>query len=218
MHHSYARVGGVRDDLPRGFIERAHGVLAQVRKKLRDIDTLLMGNDIIFARTKNVGVLPADVAISFGCSGPVIQGSGVPMDPRKDEPYEKYSEVEFDVPVGKVGDAYDRLWVLMQRMWESCKIVEQCLDKLPSGQYVNAKAAGKKVKLDGEIYVRTENPLGVMGYYLVGNGKEEPYRLKMRTASFSNVSVLPAMLPGQLLPDLIAILGSIFFVVGDVDR
>jgi len=140
------------------------------------------------------------------------------MDPRKDEPYEKYSEVEFDVPVGKVGDAYDRLWVLMQRMWESCKIVEQCLDKLPSGQYVNAKAAGKKVKLDGEIYVRTENPLGVMGYYLVGNGKEEPYRLKMRTASFSNVSVLPAMLPGQLLPDLIAILGSIFFVVGDVDR
>jgi len=218
MHHSYARVGGVRDDLPRGFIERAHGVLAKVRKKLKDIDTLLMGNDIIFARTKNVGVLPADVAISFGCSGPVIQGSGVPMDPRKDEPYEKYAEVEFDVPVGNTGDAYDRLWVLMQRMWESCKIVEQCLDKLPAGQYINAKSAGKKVKLDGETYVRTENPLGVMGYYLVGNGKEEPYRLKMRTASFSNVSVLPAMLPGQLLPDLIAILGSIFFVVGDVDR
>ena len=218
MHHSYARVGGVRDDLPLGFIQRAYGVLAQVRKRLKDIDTLLMGNDIIFARTKNVGVLPADVAISFGCSGPVIQGSGVPMDPRKDEPYEKYAEVEFDVPVGKTGDAYDRLWVLMQRMWESCKIVEQCLDKLPAGQYINAKAAGKKVKLDGEIYVRTENPLGVMGYYLVGHGKEEPYRLKMRTASFSNVSVLPAMLPGQLLPDLIAILGSIFFVVGDVDR
>ena len=83
---------------------------------------------------------------------------------------------------------------------------------------MNRKAAGKKVKLDGEIYVRTENPLGVMGYYVVGNGKEEPYRLKMRTASFSNVSVLPAILPGQLLPDLIAILGSIFFVVGDVDR
>lgn len=218
MHHSYARVGGLRDDLPRGFVEQAHGVLAKVRKKLKDIDRLLMGNEIIYARTKNVGVLPADVAISYGCSGPVIQGSGVPMDPRKDEPYEKYAEVEFDVPVGKVGDAYDRLWVLMQRMWESCKIVEQCLDKLPAGQYVNAKAAGKKVKLDGEIYVRTENPLGVMGYYLVGNGKEEPYRLKMRTASFSNVSVLPAMLPGQLLPDLIAILGSIFFVVGDVDR
>jgi len=218
MHHSYARVGGVRDDLPLGFIKRSSEVLASVRVKLKDFENLIMGNEIIHARTKNVGVLPAEVAISYGCSGPVLQGSGVAMDPRKDEPYEKYAEVEFDVPVGRNGDAYDRLWVLVQRMYESCKIVEQCLEKLPAGEYVNRKAAGKKVKLDGEIYVRTENPLGVMGYYVVGNGKEEPYRLKMRTASFSNVSVLPAILPGQLLPDLIAILGSIFFVVGDVDR
>lgn len=218
MHHSYARVGGVRDDLPLGFIKRSTEVLASLRVKLRDFENLIMGNEIIHARTKNVGVLPPEVAIGYGCSGPVLQGSGVAMDPRKDEPYEKYAEVEFDVPVGRNGDAYDRLWVLVQRMYESAKIVEQCLEKLPAGEYVNRKAAGKKVKLDGEIYVRTENPLGVMGYYVVGNGKEEPYRLKMRTASFSNVSVLPAMLPGQLLPDLIAILGSIFFVVGDVDR
>ncbi|MCJ7832671.1 MAG: NADH-quinone oxidoreductase subunit D, partial [Actinobacteria bacterium] len=218
MHHSYARVGGVRDDLPLGFIKRSAEVLDSLRVKLRDFENLIMGNEIIHARTKNVGVLPPEVAIGYGCSGPVLQGSGVAMDPRKDEPYEKYAEVEFDVPVGRNGDAYDRLWVLVQRMYESAKIVEQCLEKLPAGEYVNRKAAGKKVKLDGEIYVRTENPLGVMGYYVVGNGKEEPYRLKMRTASFSNVSVLPAMLPGQLLPDLIAILGSIFFVVGDVDR
>ena len=218
MHHSYARVGGVRDDLPLGFIKRSREVLAALRKKLRDFENLIMGNEIIHARTKNVGVIPPDVAIGYGCSGPVLHGSGVAMDPRKDEPYEKYAEVEFDVPVGRNGDAYDRLWVLVQRMYESAKIVEQCLEKLPAGEYVNRKAAGKKVKLDGEIYVRTENPLGVMGYYVVGNGKEEPYRLKMRTASFSNVSVLPAILPGQLLPDLIAILGSIFFVVGDVDR
>lgn len=218
MHHSYARVGGVKDDLPLGFIKHSGEVLAAVRAKLRDLEKLVMGNEIIFARTKGVGVLPAEMAISYGCSGPVLQGSGVAMDPRKDDPYEKYAEVEFDVPVGNAGDAYDRLWVLVQRMWESCKIVEQCLEKLPAGEYVNRKAAGKKVKLDGEIYVRTENPLGVMGYYVIGNGKEEPYRLKMRTASFSNVSVLSAMLPGQLLPDLIAVLGSIFFVVGDVDR
>lgn len=218
MHHSYARVGGVRDDLPLGFIKRSGEVLAALRVKLRDFENLIMGNEIIHARTKNVGVLPAEVAIGYGCSGPVLQGSGVAMDPRKDEPYEKYAEVEFEVPVGVNGDAYDRLRVLVQRMYESAKIIEQCLEKLPAGEYVNRKAAGKKVKLDGEIYVRTENPLGVMGYYVVGNGKEEPYRLKMRTASFSNVSVLPAILPGQLLPDLIAILGSIFFVVGDVDR
>jgi NADH-quinone oxidoreductase subunit D len=218
MHHSYTRVGGLKDDLPRGFVERMREAIPIVRTKLGDFENLIMGNDIIHARTVGVGIIPPEVAIAYGCSGPVIQGSGIPMDPRKDEPYEKYDEVEFDVPVGSNGDAYDRLWVLVQRMYQSCNIIEQCLDKLPAGDYVNKKAAGKKVKLDGEIYVRTENPLGIMGYYVVGDGKEQPYRLKMRTASFSNVSVLPAVLPGMLLPDVVAVLGSIFFVVGDVDR
>ncbi len=217
MHHSYCRVGGLKDDLPRGFLKESAGVLKWVRKKLKDFETLIMGNEIIFARTKGVGILPTDTAIAYGCSGPVLQASGVAMDPRKDQPYEKYGEVEFDVPVGRNGDAYDRLWVLVQRMWESCKIIEQCMEKLPAGQYVAPKLP-KKVSLDGEIYVRTENPLGLMGYYVVGDGKQQPYRMKMRTASFSNVSVLPVMLPGQLVPNLIAILGSVFFVVGDVDR
>jgi NADH-quinone oxidoreductase subunit D len=140
------------------------------------------------------------------------------MDPRKDDPYEKYGEVDFDVPVGRNGDCYDRLWVLVQRMWESCKIVEQCLDKLPPGPYVNPKLPKRMRIPEGEIYVRTENPLGLMGYYIVGDGSESPYRLKMRTASFSNVSLIPALLPGVLVPDLIAVLGSVFFVVGDVDR
>jgi NADH-quinone oxidoreductase subunit D len=139
------------------------------------------------------------------------------MDARKDEPYEKYAEVDFQVPVGSHGDSYDRLWILLQRMHESCNIVEQCLEKMPAGEYRAAKLP-KKLSLDGEVYVRTENPLGLMGYYLVGNCKKQPYRLKMRTASFSNISVLPAILPGTLIPDLISILGSIFFVVGDVDR
>ena len=122
------------------------------------------------------------------------------------------------MPVGENGDSYDRLWVLVQRMWQSCNIIEQCLEKLPAGQYVNPKLP-KSIKIpEGEIYVRTENPLGLMGYYLVGEGKKFPYRLKMRTASFSNVSMLPWILRGALLPDLIAILGSVFFVVGDVDR
>jgi NADH-quinone oxidoreductase subunit D len=217
MHHSYARVGGLKDDLPRGFLKQSAEVLKWTRAKLRDFESLIMGNEIIFARTKNIGVLPPDVAVAFGTSGPVLHASGVPMDPRKDEPYEKYSEVEFEVPVGQNGDCYDRLWVLVQRMWESCKIVEQCMDKLPAGQF-RASGLPKTIKMEGEVYVRTENPLGLMGYYLVGDGTKFPYRLKMRTASFSNVSVLPAMLPGTLLSDLIAILGSIFFVVGDVDK
>ncbi|HEX2090634.1 MAG TPA: NADH-quinone oxidoreductase subunit D, partial [Actinomycetota bacterium] len=127
MHHSYARIGGLKDDLPRGFLKHAWEVLDWIRKKLRDFETLIMGNEIIHARTKGIGILPPEVAIAYGCSGPVLQASGVPLDPRKDEPYEKYGEVEFNVPVGQSGDSFDRLWVLVQRMWESCKIIEQCL-------------------------------------------------------------------------------------------
>jgi NADH-quinone oxidoreductase subunit D len=218
MHHSFVRVGGLKDDLPRGFLARSAEVLAALRRLLREYDNLIMGNEIIFARTRGIGVLPAETAVAYGCSGPVLQASGVPMDPRKDTPYEKYGEVEFEVPVGSKGDSYDRLWVLVERVRQSCNIIEQCMDKLPPGPY---RASGLPKKLtfpEDEIYVRQENPLGVMGYYLVGNDKKTPYRLKMRTASFSNVSVVPALLPGTLLPDLISILGSIFFVVGDVDK
>jgi len=217
LHYSYVRPGGLKDDLPRGFLKQSAEVLAHVRKKLRDLDNLVMGNEIVMARTKDIGVITPEMGIAYGCSGPTLQASGVPMDPRKDAPYEKYGEVEFQVPVGRHGDSYDRLWVLVQRMHESCKIIEQCMERLPAGRYVADKLP-KKLSLEGEVYVRTENPLGLMGYYVIGNGKEQPYRLKMRTASFSNISVLPAMLPGTLLPDLIATLGSIFFVVGDVDR
>jgi NADH-quinone oxidoreductase subunit D len=218
MHHSYVRVGGLKDDLPRGFLKHSAEVLNWMRKKLRDFENLIMGNEIIHLRTKGIGILSPDVAAAYGCSGPVLHASGVPMDPRKDAPYEKYGEVEFDVPVGQNGDCFDRLWVLVERMWESCKIIEQCMDKLPPGQYVSPKLPKKIKPPIGEIYVRTENPLGLMGYYLVGDGNEYPYRLKMRTASFSNVAMIPALLPGTLVPDLIAILGSVFFVVGDVDR
>jgi NADH-quinone oxidoreductase subunit D len=218
MHHSYVRVGGLKDDLPRGFLKQSADVLKWTRAKLVDFENLVMGNEIIHARTKGVGVLPPDVACSYGCSGPVLQASGVAMDPRKDAPYEKYGEVEFDVPVGANGDCYDRLWILVQRMWESCKIIEQCMERLPAGQYIAAKLPKKIKPPTGEIYMRTENPLGLMGYYLVGDDNEYPYRLKMRTASFSNVAMIPALLPGTLVPDLIAILGSVFFVVGDVDK
>jgi NADH-quinone oxidoreductase subunit D len=217
LHHSYARVGGLKDDLPAGFLKRSAQVLADTRKRIKEFETLIMGNEIIFARTRGVGILPSDTAIGYGCSGPVLQASGVAMDPRKDEPYEKYGEVEFDVPVASDGDCYDRLWVLVERIKQSCDIIEQCMDKLPPGPY-RAPKLPKTMKYEGEVYVRTENPLGLMGYYLLGDGGTSPYRLKMRTASFSNVSVLPAMLPGTLVPDLVAILGSIFFVVGDVDR
>jgi NADH-quinone oxidoreductase subunit D len=218
MHHSFARVGGLKDDLPRGFLKRSAEVVAAVRALVREYEQLIMGNEIIFARCRDVGRLAAETAIAYGCSGPTIQASGVAMDPRKDEPYEKYAEVDFDVPVGQRGDSYDRLWVLVERVKQSCNIIEQCMDRLPPGPFRSSGLPKTLTIPEGEIYVRQENPLGVMGYYLVGEGKKTPYRLKMRTASFSNISVIPAVLPGQLIPDLISILGSIFFVVGDVDK
>ena len=217
MHFSYVRPGGLKDDLPRGWLQHSAEVLKQIRKKLVDFENLVMGNEIVFARTRGIGVISPEMAIGYGCSGPTLHASGVPMDARKDEPYAMYGEVEFDVPIGRNGDSYDRLWVLNQRMHESCKIIEQCMDRLEPGAYIAPKLP-KTLKLEGEVYLRTENPLGLMGYYLVGNGKKEPYRLKMRTASFSNISVLPALLPGMLLPDLLATLGSIFYIVGDIDR
>jgi NADH-quinone oxidoreductase subunit D len=217
LHYSYVRPGGLKDDLPRGFLKQSAEVLKHVRSKLLEYETLVMGNEIIHARTRGIGVLPGETALAYGCSGPVLHASGIGMDARKDEPYEKYGEVEFEVPVGQHGDSYDRLWVLLHRALQSCNIIEQCMDKLPAGEYRAAKLP-KTLKLDGEAYVRNENPLGLMAYYLVGNGKKQPYRLKMRTASFSNISVLPALLPGTLVPDLISILGSVFFVVGVVDR
>ncbi len=218
MHHSFARVGGLKDDLPFGFLARAREVLTAVRRVVDEYEHLIMGNEIIFARCRDIGIISRETAIAYGCSGPVAQASGVAMDPRKDEPYEKYAEVEFEVPVGERGDSYDRLWVLVERVKQSCNIIEQCIDKLPPGPY-RASGLPKTLKIpEGEIYVRNENPLGVMGYYVIGEGKKNPYRVKMRTASFSNVSVIPAVLPGVLIPDLISILGSIFFVVGDVDK
>ena len=178
-----------------------------------------MGNEIIFARCRNVGVLPAETWPSptvrrARCCRPAAW----PMDPRKDEPYEKYGEVEFEVPVGKTGDSYDRLWVLVERMKQSLQHHRAMHGEAARRQVPRRQAAQDADVREGEVYVRTENPLGLMGYYLVGDGKKQPYRLKMRTASFSNVSVIPAMLPGTLFPDLISIMGSIFFVVGDVDR
>ena len=157
-------------------------MLAAVRKSIRDYESLIMGNEIIFARCRNVGVIPTEMAVRVRhARARCCRRRGVAMDPRKDEPYEKYAEVEFEVPVGQTGDSYDRLWVLVERMKQSCNIIEQCMDKLPPGAFRAAKLP-KTLKLDGEIYVRTENPLGLMGYYVVGDGKKSPYRLKMRTA------------------------------------
>jgi NADH-quinone oxidoreductase subunit D len=217
MHFGFIRPGGLKEDVPRGFVELARKGITQLIHAIPDYETLLLGNEIFKQRTVGIGVLPADLAMEYGVSGPILRGSGVPYDVRKAEPYLIYDEFDFDIPVGKTGDAFDRFWVLIQEMRESAQIVEQALDGLPEGSHLGD--VPKRLNLAaGEVWSHAENPLGELGYYLVSNGDAKPYRMKIRTPSFSNVSVVPHMLRGAYVPDMIAILGSMFFVVGDIDR
>jgi NADH-quinone oxidoreductase subunit D len=164
-----------------------------------------------------VGVLPKEIAYSYGVSGPIARGSGIDFDVRKDEPYMVYDRFDFGVPIGTNGDCFDRFWVLVHEVVESAKIVEQAIEGLPSGPVV-----GKVPRViqapKGEVYVRCENSLGELGMYLVSDGDRRPYRLKIRTPSYSNVSALPYVLKDTYVADMIAILGSFFFVLGDIDR
>lgn len=217
MHFGFFRPGGLKEDVPRGFPDRALRAIRQLTAAIPDYEDLLMGNEIFKQRTVGVGILPPDLALEYGVSGPILRASGVPYDVRRAEPYLNYEEFDFDVPMGQGGDSFDRYWVLIQEMKESAKIVEQALEGLPSGSHIGA--VPKRLTLPpGEVYGRAENPLGEMGYYLVSDGDAKPYRMMIRTPSFSNISVVPHLLRGLYVPDLIAVLGSMFFVVGDIDR
>ncbi|MDQ3974169.1 MAG: NADH-quinone oxidoreductase subunit D [Actinomycetota bacterium] len=217
LHFTYNRVGGLKEDLPRGFLAASRRMVATVRVRNGEYRDLLQGNEIFHARTKGVGVLPAQVAVDYGVSGPTLHATGVPEDARVTEPYAKYGDVDVAVPVGSAGDSYDRFMVLLDRIDASCHIIEQVHERIPPGP-VNVKLPKVVKAPQGEIYVRTENPLGQGGYYVVSDGKKNPWRMKMRTPSFSNISMMPYLLEGALLSDMIAILGSVFFVVGDIDR
>jgi NADH-quinone oxidoreductase subunit D len=177
----------------------------------------LLGNEIFKQRTIGIGKLPQDVALSYGVSGPIARGSGIDIDVRKDEPYMGYEQFAFDVPNAPNGDCFDRFWVLVHEVVESAKIVEQAIEGLPAGPIL-----GKVPRViqapKGEVYVRTENSLGELGMYLVSDGDRKPYRLKIRTPSYNNVSALPYVLKDTFVADMIAVLGSFFFVLGDIDR
>ncbi|MGH3664663.1 MAG: NADH-quinone oxidoreductase subunit D [Egibacteraceae bacterium] len=217
LHFTYNRVGGLKEDLPRGFLSASRQMAKTVRVRNAEYRDLLEGNEIFGARTRGVGVLPGDVALDYGVTGPTLQATGVAEDSRATEPYCVYDRLDVRVPVGSNGDSFDRFLVLLDRIDASLDIIDQVLDQVPAGP-VNVKLPKIVKAPEGEIYVRCENPLGQCGYYLVSDGKKNPWRLKMRTPSFSNISVLPYLLEDVLLSDMIAILGSVFFVVGDVDR
>jgi len=230
FHPNFNRIGGVKpaygsgsatrkviQDLPRGFLAQTRAAMDKVLGSVDELEELVAGNEIILARTKGIGIIPPEVAASFGMSGPNLRASGVAFDLRKVSDYLPYDRFEFDVPVGSAGDCYDRWRVRLDEIRQAARIIQQAVDSIPSGP-LQAKVP-KVIKVPkGEVYVRAENPKGEMGYYLVSDGGQGPYRLKIRSASFSNISVLPWILEGVLVPDIIAIMGSLDFVLGDVDR
>lgn len=230
FHPNFNRIGGVKpaygsgsmtrkwiQDLPAGFFEETTQAMVRIREAVDQLEDLVAGNEIILARTKGIGVLPPEVGAAFGVSGPNLRASGVKFDLRKTENYLPYDKFDFDIPTGVNGDCWDRWKVRLDEIRQSCRIIEQAVAGIPSGP-LQAKVP-KVIKVPaGETYVRAENPKGEMGYYLVSDGGGGPYRLKIRSASFSNISILPWALEGVLVPDIIAIMGSLDFVLGDVDR
>jgi len=224
MHFMFNRVGGLKDDIPAGWPDRARAAIRRVRVRVRDdIDALVRGNEIFRARTRGVGVLSRDLAEGFGVSGPIARASGLDVDLRRDEPYLAYAELPPDVlrvVTRTEGDCLARFECLLDQVYVSLDIAAHCLDvldSLPVGP-INVRLPKVVKAPEGETYAWTENPLGINGYYLVSRGEKTPWRLKLRTASFNNVQVLAELLPGELLADMVAILGSMFFVVGDVDK
>jgi NADH-quinone oxidoreductase subunit D len=217
MHFGFFRPGGLKEDVPIGFFDQALKGVRQVIQRLPDYEDLLTGNEIFKQRTINVGVLSKEDAYSFGVSGPIARGSDIDLDVRVDEPYLVYDQFDFEVQSASHGDCFDRFWVLLHEVVESARIVEQAIEAVPSGP-IMGKVPRVIQAPEGEVYVRCENPLGELGMYLVSDGDKRPYRIKIRTPSFSNVSALGHILKGTLVADMIAILGSFFFVLGDVDR
>lgn len=230
MLYNYIWVGGLFYDLPVGFEERCQEFVQYFKPKLDELDEILTHNEIFIQRTANIGVLPADVAINYGCSGPVLRASGIKWDLRRIDGYSVYPELEFDIPVGKgevgaVGDCWDRYKVRVDEIRESVKIIEQCLGRLMkdfarSPEFDPRALMPKKVNLKAQsYYVRAENPKGELGFYFETQDKTDiPRRVKARGPSFNNLSVLPELGKGVLIADLIAILGSIDIVLGEVDR
>ncbi len=221
--YNYIRPGGLMRNIYPTFVQDALDIVKIVRETNLEVKNLLIDNKIFIERTANVGVMPLDVAINYGCSGPTLRGSGVSYDVRRAEPYLLYDKFDFDVCYGKglagtIGDSYDRNIVRVWEMEESCKIIEQAVKMVPDASFDVRVAVPKKITPKGEIYSKAENPKGELGFYIVGDGKNKPSRVKGRAPSFVNLSALPSISRGYMIADLIIILGSIDIVLGEIDR
>ncbi|MEV1166922.1 NADH-quinone oxidoreductase subunit D [Nonomuraea sp. NPDC049784] len=220
MHYMFNRVGGLKEDLPLGWLDRVSEAVAETRRRVPDIEDLILHNEIFIARTKGVGVLSREQIMQYGVSGPIARASGVDFDLRRDDPYLAYRELPVKVVTRHAGDCRSRFEVLFDQLKVSLDLADACVEhlrSLPPGP-INQRLPKVLKVPEGHTYAWTENPLGINGYYLVSKGDKTPWRLKLRSASYSNVQVLREMLPGHLVADMVAILGSMFFVVGDIDK
>ena len=217
LTYNYMRIGGVAYDLPKGVDEKIRDLIKYMRPRIDELEDLFTGNAIFLARTKNIGVIPKETAINYSVTGPNLRASGVKWDLRKEEPYLIYDKMQFDIPTGMEGDAWDRYKVRIEEMRQSLRIVEQAVLGLPEGD--PTVKVGRVVKPPaGEVYMRTENPRGELGFYLVSDGSVIPYRNKIRGPSFLNLAVLPDIVKGTKIADLICILGSLDILMGEIDR
>ena len=218
FHPNFDRIGGLKEDLPKGWIDETKATMKKLRRFCDEMEELLIGNEIYQARTRGIGLIPAEVALSYGLSGANLRGSGVDWDLRRDQQLPMaWDKCDWKVWTHPDGDVFARVWVRLQETREATKIVDQLVDSMPSGPIMAKVPRIIKVP-EGEAWVSTENPLGEMGYYVVSRGDTGPFRVKIRTASFNNISIASWVLRGVYVPDIIAILASLYFILGDIDR
>lgn len=218
---NYMSIGGVYQDLTDEIIQHIRDFLDQFNAKLDEIYNLYVSNDIFYSRTKGIGYLSKETAIDYGVTGPMLRASGVPYDVRKDEPYLTYDQVDFDIPISTKSDVLARFSVRFEEMKQSARIVRQALDKLPEGPFFNPKAKKSmmiRLRGEGEAYSRVESSKGEFGTYIVADGSVKPYRVRVRSPAFKNLSVMPELAKDVMIADLVAISGSIDLVFGEVDR
>jgi len=242
LHAAYIRPGGVHNDLPKGLLEDIESFCDSFPKVLNDLESLLTENRIFKQRSVDIGIITAEQAIEWGCSGPVLRASGVAWDLRKSQPYEVYEELEFNIPIGKNGDCYDRYLVRMEEMRQSLSLIKQCVIQMPKGPFVvdspkivppkrpdikhSMEALIQHFKLysegfhvpSGEVYAAVEAPKGEFGVYMEADGSNKPYRCKIRAPGFYHLQIIDEISRGHLLSDVVAILGSLDIVFGEVDR
>ena len=217
MMHNYFRVGGVKEDLPDSFEQLISGLMADLRSDVEECDKLLTYNEVFIARAKGVGAIDIETAVDYGLTGPCLRGCGMAYDVRKAEPYSVYDRLDFNVPVGLDGDTWDRYYVRVQEMYQSLSMIDQCLQQIKPGQVATL---GRRLirPPKGDVYVRSENPRGEIGVYLVSDGSDKPYRVKVRPPSFCNLSAIKHMVKDAWVADAVMILGSLDIVLGEVDR